>query len=129
KNRGSELKIVYTPIHGSALVPVTTALSKLGFSSVSIVESQAKPDGAFPTVKSPNPENPSALALAVEQMKATGADIVMGSDPDGNRLGLAFLENGEVIYLNGNQIGTLMLHYILENMKQQNRLPENSYFV
>lgn len=129
KARGSELKIVYTPIHGSALVPVTTALTKLGFTNVSIVESQAKPDGAFPTVKSPNPENPSALALAVEQMKATGADIVMGSDPDGDRLGLAFIENGEVIYLNGNQIGTLMLHYILENKKQQNRLPENSYFV
>lgn len=129
KTRGSELKIVYTPIHGSALVPVTTALTKLGFSNVGIVESQAKPDGAFPTVKSPNPENPSALALAVEQMKASGADIVMGSDPDGDRLGLAFIENNEVIYLNGNQIGTLMLHYILENKKLQSRLPKDSYFV
>lgn len=129
KQRGNELKIVYTPIHGSALIPVTTALHNMGFTNVSVVESQAKPDGAFPTVKSPNPENPSALALAVEQMKATGADIVMGSDPDGDRLGLAFIENGEVIYLNGNQIGTLMLHYILENKKAQGRLPNNAYFV
>lgn len=127
--RGNELKIVYTPIHGSALIPCREALTRMGFTNVSVVESQAKPDGAFPTVKSPNPENPEALALAVEQMKATGADIVMGSDPDGDRLGMAFIENGEVIYLNGNQIGTLMLHYILENLKTQGRLPKNSYFV
>ncbi len=127
--RGHELKIVYTPIHGSALIPCTTALKRLGFTNVSVVEAQAKPDGAFPTVKSPNPENPEALAMAVEQMKASSADIVMGSDPDGDRLGLAFVDQGQVIYLNGNQIGTLMLHYILENLKQQERLPKDPYFV
>ncbi|MFX3675482.1 MAG: phospho-sugar mutase [bacterium] len=126
---GSDLKIVYTPIHGSALIPCSEALAKLGFSNVSVVESQAKPDGKFPTVKSPNPENPEALGLAVEQMKRTGADIVMGSDPDGDRLGMAFIENGEVVYLNGNQIGTLMLHYILKNLSEQKRMPSNPYFV
>ena len=129
KKSGTDLKIVYTPIHGSALIPCSVALEKMGFTNVSVVEAQAKPDGNFPTVKSPNPENPEALAMAVEQMKRTGADIVMGSDPDGDRLGLAFIENNEVVYLNGNQIGTLMLHYILSNLKNQNRLPKNSYFV
>lgn len=129
KTSGHDLKIVYTPIHGSGLIPCTTALEKMGFSNIAVVESQAKPDGKFPTVSSPNPENPEALALAVEQMKNTGADIVMASDPDGDRLGLAFMDKDEVIYLNGNQIGTLMLHYILENLEQQNRLPKNSYFV
>lgn len=126
---GHELKIVYTPIHGSALVPCTTALKRMGFTNVAVVEAQAKPNGDFPTVKSPNPENPEALAMAVEQMKQTGADLVMGSDPDGDRVGIAFIEKGEVIYLNGNQIGTLMLHYILENLQQQKRLPSNPYFV
>lgn len=126
---GHELKIVYTPIHGSALVPCTTALKRMGFTNVAVVEAQSKPDGDFPTVKSPNPENPEALAMAVEQMKQTGADLVMGSDPDGDRVGIAFIEKGEVVYLNGNQIGTLMLHYILENLQQQKRLPANPYFV
>lgn len=129
QENGSKLKIVYTPIHGAGLVPCTRALSDLGFSSVHVVPEQAMPDGNFPTVKSPNPENPSALKLAVDLMEKLNADIVMGSDPDTDRLGVAIKKNGEVIYLTGNQIGILKLHYILTRLKSQNKLSTNSYFV
>lgn len=129
KKEGSKLKIVYTPIHGTGLIPCTRALEELGMTNVHVVESQAMPDEKFPTVSSPNPENPEALALSVELMKNIGADIAMGSDPDTDRLGIAFIKDEVVKYLNGNQIGLLMLHYILENLKEQNRLPENAYFV
>ena len=128
-NRGEEIKIVYTPIHGTGYVPCTRVLEELGLKNYSVVEEQKLPDSDFPTVSSPNPENPEALKMAVDQMMATNADIVMGSDPDTDRLGVAVNCNGEVQYPNGNQIGVLMLHYILTNLKEQNRLPKNSYFV
>ncbi len=130
QKKGSDLKIVYTPIHGAGLLPCTTALRNIGFTNVFVVEEQAKPDGNFPTVKSPNPENPSALKMAVDLMKEIGADIAMGSDPDTDRLGVAFIdENDEVVYLNGNQIGILKLHYILSEKKRLGSLKKNSYFV
>lgn len=129
KNNGSKLKIVYTPIHGAGLVPCTRALSDLGFTNVHVVAEQAQPDGNFPTVKSPNPENPSALALAVKLMDELNADIVMGSDPDTDRLGVAIRSRGAIDYLTGNQIGILKLHYILSQLKKQNKLSNNSYFV
>lgn len=126
---GAQLKIVYTPIHGAGLIPCTRALSELGFSNVLVVKEQAQPDGNFPTVKSPNPENPSALALAVKLMEETNADIVMGSDPDTDRLGVAIKSHGNIHYLTGNQIGILKLHYILSQLKKQNNLSNNCYFV
>ncbi|EQC45484.1 phospho-sugar mutase [Bacteriovorax sp. Seq25_V] len=129
RNNGKDLKIIYTPIHGTGLVPCLRGLSDLGFTNVEVVKEQAQPDGSFPTVSSPNPENPEALKMAVDLMEKTGGDIVMGSDPDTDRLGVAIKHNGEVVYLNGNQIGILMLHYILESLKEQDKLPENSYFV
>lgn len=129
KNHGHELKIVYTPIHGTGLIPCVKALKDMGFTSVQVVEEQAQPDGRFPTVKSPNPENPEALKMAVDLMIKTNSDIVMGSDPDTDRLGVAQVVNNEVVYLNGNQIGILMLEYIFSSLKEQNKLPENSYFV
>jgi phosphoglucomutase len=129
KERGSELNIVYTPIHGAGLIPCTRALSELGFSKVNVVKEQALPDGKFPTVKSPNPENPDALALAVKLMKETHADLVMGSDPDTDRLGVAIEKDGVIHYLTGNQIGILKLHYTLTQLKKQNKLSPNSYFV
>jgi len=126
---GPKLKIVYTPIHGAGLVPCSRALKELGFSDLHIVAQQASPDGNFPTVKSPNPENPSALALAVDLMEKCQGDIVMGSDPDTDRLGVALKKDGVVHYLSGNQIGILKLHYILTQLKKQNKLSANSYFV
>lgn len=129
KTYGPKLKIVYTPIHGAGLIPCTRVLADLGFNDVHVVAEQALPDGNFPTVKSPNPENPAALALAVKLMEQTNADIVMGSDPDTDRLGVAIKSGGEIIYLTGNQIGILKLHYILTQLKKQNKLSKNSYFV
>lgn len=129
KERGSELKMVYTPIHGSGFIPCTRVLKDLGFTDVHVVEEQKLPDGNFPTVKSPNPENPDALKLAVDLMKKVGADFAVGTDPDADRLGVALQKNGETIYLSGNQMGVLMLHYMLKNLSQQNRMPKNPYFV
>ncbi len=126
---GHELKIVYSPIHGTGLVPCTRALENLGFTDVHIVAEQSQPNSEFPTVKSPNPENPEALTMAIDLMKKLKADLAMASDPDGDRLGVAFQDKGETIFLNGNQIGTLMLYYILESKKRQNQLPKNGYFV
>ncbi len=129
KDNGADLKIIYTPIHGTGLIPCLRGLSDLGFTNVEVVKEQAQPDGSFPTVTSPNPENPEALKMAVDLMEKTGGDIVMGSDPDTDRLGVAIKHNSEIVYLNGNQIGILMLHYILESLKEQGKLPANSYFV
>lgn len=129
KKEGSKLKIVYTPIHGAGLIPCTRGLNDLGFTDVNVVPEQAEPNGKFPTVKSPNPENPSALKMSVDLMEKLNADIAMGSDPDTDRLGVAFKHKGEVIYLNGNQIGILKLHYILSQKKKLGTLPKDGYFV
>ncbi len=128
-SKGRELSIVYTPIHGTGNIPCSRALDDLGLTNYAIVKEQAEPDSAFPTVSSPNPENPEALAMAVNLMKSSKADIVFGSDPDTDRLGVAIIKNDEVIYLNGNQIGILLLHYVLKNLREQNRMPANPYFV
>ena len=129
KKDGTKLSIVYTPIHGAGLVPCSRALNDLGFTNLHIVEEQAKPDGRFPTVKSPNPENPSALKLAVDLMEKKQADIVMGSDPDTDRLGVAIKHKGEIVYLTGNQIGVLKLHYMLSELKAKNALNGPHYVV
>ena len=125
KEKGHSLKIVYTPIHGTGLVPCERILKERGFSNLLIVEEQREPDSEFRTVKFPNPEDPEALSMAVELMKKNNSDIVFGTDPDTDRLGVAILKNGEVFYPNGNQIGLLMLHYILSNIK----LPKNPYII
>lgn len=129
KNHGKELTAVYTPIHGTGLVPVTKLLSKLGFTNVHVVEEQRHPDGKFPTVKSPNPENASALALAVDLLKKVNGDLVIGTDPDADRIGVAVPHKGEIHYLNGNQIGVLLMNYIIEGKKGQGTLPKRGYCV
>jgi len=126
---GSHLKIVYTPIHGTGLTPCKRVLKEMGFNHVYVPSEQAEPDHRFPTVKSPNPENPDALKLAIDLMKKEKADIVFGTDPDTDRLGVAIEKSGQIFFPNGNQIGVLMLHYILTNLKERNELPENPYFV
>jgi len=129
QTNGSKLKIVYTPIHGAGLVPCSRALADLGFTDVHVVPEQAQPDGKFPTVKSPNPENPSALKMAVDLMDKTNADIVMGSDPDTDRLGVAIKVKGVVHYLTGNQIGILKVHYMLSELKKKGKLSGENYIV
>ena len=89
------LKIVYTPIHGSGNIPVRKILKRGGFTDVHIVESQEKPDGNFPTVSAPNPENQDALQLGIKLAGGIGADIVIGTDPDSDRIGAAVLHNGK----------------------------------
>lgn len=125
-----DLKIVYTPLHGTGLVPVTTVLKELGFRNVYVVSEQEKPDGRFPTVKYPNPEEESAFELALMLAKEKDADIVMATDPDADRLGLFVkTESGEYISFNGNMIGTIITEYILREKKKRNILPENGAVV
>lgn len=126
---GEKIKIIYTPIHGTGLIPCTRVLKEMGLTNVLVVPEQAEPDSQFPTVSSPNPENPSAMQMGVDLMKRENADIVLGTDPDTDRLGIALMHNDQLHFPNGNQIGILMLHYILTNLKEQKKLSENSYFL
>lgn len=117
------LNICFTSLHGTSITLVPPVLEKAGFSQLHIVEEQAKPDGDFPTVKSPNPEEPEALSMAVELAKEKASDIVIGTDPDGDRLGIAVRNaNNEIELLNGNQTMVLMTWYLLEKWKKQNQL-------
>ena len=129
KKDGDHLKIVYTALHGTGLYPCTRALNDLGLTNLLTVKDQDQPDGSFPTVSSPNPENAEALAMAVELMNKEKADLALGTDPDTDRVGVAFNHEGETIYLNGNQIGLLMLHYILTQHKKKGSMPKNPYYV
>ena len=125
RQHGKELSIVYTALHGSAEVPCAEAARRLGFSSYYSIPSQAKPDGNFPTVKSPNPEDPKALALAIDSMLKSNADIVFGTDPDGDRLGVVVNDRGVPTILNGNQIGALMIYYVFSRKAAEGKLPPN----
>lgn len=125
QEHGGKLNVVYTPIHGTGFWACKDLADRLGFTNFNLVSEQAVPDSDFPTVPSPNPENPAALAMAVEQMRASNADIVFGTDPDTDRLGVAYIENDEVVYLNGNQIAVLMLDYIFESLEEKNKIPKN----
>ena len=125
KEHGPELSVVYTALHGTGLVPCLHILERLGFSQVHSIAEQSQPDGNFPTVKSPNPEDPKALKLAVDYMLANKADIVYGTDPDGDRLGVVVNNKGEPAFLNGNQIAALMLYYIFTRKTEFKTLPAN----
>lgn len=127
--RGSELKIVYTPLHGTGIRVVPEALAQWGFSNVLIEEQQAVPDGNFPTTKSPNPEEHAALELAINLATENDADIVLATDPDADRLGYAVKHNGQFQLISGNQGCALMSWYICEVLKEQGRLPENAAIV
>lgn len=129
QKHGEELKIVYTALHGTGWEPCSRALKDLGLTNILSVKEQQEPDGNFPTVSSPNPENPEALELAVKLMEKEGADIAMGTDPDTDRVGVALFHKGNVEYINGNQIGILMLHYTCSQYKAQGKMPKNPYFV
>ena len=122
---GKDLKIVYTPLHGTGYIPVTKVLSKLGI-NVSVVDSQVKPDPDFSTVEVPNPENKEAMTLGVSLADKIGADVVFGTDPDSDRLGVAIRDNeGKFINLSGNQVGVLLTDYVLKRLKEDGKLPSN----
>ncbi len=124
----SDLKIVYTPLHGTGIKLMQPALNMFGYKDVHIVEEQATPDGNFPTVKSPNPENAAALELALNKAKELDADIVLATDPDADRVGVAVKnDKGQFVLLNGNQTGSILAHYVLSNMKE--KIKEDDYIV
>lgn len=126
---GKDLKLVYTPVHGSGYVPVMTILKKLGI-NVTVVEEQTKKDTEFSTVKVPNPEYKETLSMGIDLANKINADVVFGTDPDSDRLGVAIKDDkGEFTALSGNQVGILLLDYILNKLKKDNKLPANAAVV
>ena len=124
---GKDMKIVYTPLHGTGEMLARRALAQAGFDSVQVVEAQATPDPDFSTVKSPNPESQAAFALAEELGRQVGADVLVATDPDADRVGVEVLKkDGSYLNLSGNQIGAIMAKYILEAHKNAGTLPENA---
>ena len=118
-------KIVYTPLHGSGLYPVTEMLRRLGFENVLVVPEQKLPDGRFPTVKYPNPEDPEALHLALELAKKEKADLVIGTDPDTDRIGIMVREGDDYVFFNGNQIGCLLVDFFLSATRDAGLMPKD----
>jgi len=126
----NDLKIVYTPIHGTGVNLVPRALSAIGFTNVNLVEEQCVVDGNFPTVIYPNPEEHEAMTMALAKGKAVDADIILATDPDADRVGIAIKnDDGEHILLNGNQTGTLLFEYLLDRWEAKGRLKGNEYIV
>ncbi|MEK4424097.1 phospho-sugar mutase [Solibacillus sp. FSL K6-1523] len=119
------MKLVYTPLHGAGLVPVVEGLQQFGFKEVHLVTEQAVQDGAFPTVAYPNPEEAAAFFMAIELGKQVGADLLLATDPDADRLGVAVRNGDHYKLLTGNQLGALLLHYILKTKQDNGTLPTN----
>ncbi|QNH63594.1 phospho-sugar mutase [Hymenobacter sediminicola] len=128
--RQHDLKIVFTPIHGTGITLVPKALAQLGFTNVSVVEAQATPDGNFPTVLSPNPEEKVAMQMALDQAKALDADIVLATDPDSDRVGIAVKNmQGEWVLVNGNQTAALLTYYLLSARQQAGKMTDRDFIV
>ena len=128
--RQKDLKIVYSPIHGTGITLVPAALERFGFENIHIVEEQSMPDGNFPTVIYPNPEEKEALTLALAKAMEIDADLVLATDPDADRVGIAIKNNeGEFILLNGNQTGSLLINYLLTAWEQKGKLTGNEYVI
>ena len=128
--RHHDVKIVYTPLHGTGITLIPRMLKQLGFTNVNIVEAQAVPDGNFPTTPSPNPEEKAAMSMAVELAKKIDADIVFASDPDADRVGVAVKRpDGEWMLLNGNQTMSVLFYYIVKQWQEKQLLTGNEYMV
>ena len=125
-----DLKIVYTPPHGTGITLIPRMLERLGFTNVNIVKEQATPDGNFPTTPSPNPEERAAMKMAVEMGQRIDADIVFASDPDADRVGMALKRpDGEWMLLNGNQVLSVIIYYLMKQWKETGRLTGKEYIV
>jgi len=130
KNKASELKIVFSPIHGTGITLVPSALEKFGFENITLVSEQAQPDGNFPTVIYPNPEEAEALEIALKTAKNIDADLVLATDPDADRVGIAAKNaNHEFELLNGNQTAALLIYYLLTQWKEKGQLKGQEYIV
>ena len=129
KAEGGKIKLVYTAVHGTGYVPVTTVLKKMGIKAT-VVEEQSKPDTEFSTVQVPNPEYKETLSMGISYADRIKADVVFGTDPDCDRLGVAVRDgDGEFVSLSGNQVGVLMMNYVLSRLKQEGRLRQDSFVV
>ncbi len=130
KEKGHTLKFVYTPFHGAGNKPVRKILDRIGFTNVVVVKEQEMPDGDFPTVKSPNPEEKEGFYLAIGYAKDCGADLIVGTDPDSDRVGILVRNDvGEYVPFTGNQVGALLTEYILSSLKERGQLPDDGYVV
>ncbi len=127
--RQNNMKIVYTSLHGTGIKLVPVSLKNFGFNNVHIVAEQATPDGNFPTVVSPNPEEHAAMELALKEAREINADLVMATDPDCDRVGVAVKDGNDYTLLNGNQTASLLIHYLLEQWDKRNKLSGNEYIV
>ncbi|MCR1898286.1 phospho-sugar mutase [Irregularibacter muris] len=126
----ADFKMVYTPLHGTGNIPVQRILKEVGFKNVYVVEEQAKPDGNFPTVEYPNPEEEKAYTLALELAEKENAHLIIATDPDSDRVGVVFRnKKGEYLLLSGNQIGALLTNYIITSQKEKGILPSNGAII
>ena len=124
----SDLKIVYTALHGTGITAIPQVMDLLGYQHLTVLDEQATPDGNFPTVDSPNPEEAAALHLAIDRASKIGADIVLGTDPDADRVGIAVKKsNGDFVLFNGNQTAAILFHYMLNKWKKADMLDGNQF--
>ncbi len=129
-HKHKDIRIVYTALHGTGITLVPTALKQYGFENIHLVEEQAIPDGNFPTIKSPNPEEKAALAMAIEKAKLVNAELVLATDPDADRVGVAIKDDkGEYVLLNGNQTASLLIYYLINQWKVTGKLLGKEYIV
>ncbi len=126
---GSRLSIVYTSLHGAGITMVPQALADWGFTHVSLVASQCVPDGSFPTAPSPNPEEQAALQLGIEQLQKEQADILLGTDPDTDRIGVVVLHDGKPVVLNGNEVACLCAEHLCRALRKQGAMPPKPTFI
>ncbi len=121
--------IVYTPLNGAGNIPVRTVLKRMGYTNVHVVKEQENPDGTFPTIDYPNPEDQKAFALSEKLALQTGAEVLIATDPDCDRLAAEVVHKGKIEALNGNQVGVLIVNYLLMSMEEKGKLPENGAMV
>lgn len=129
ENIDKDISVVYTPLNGAGYKAVTTVLARRGFKNIHVVEEQKDPDGTFPTIEYPNPEDTAAFEYGERLAKEVNADVIIATDPDCDRLAVEVIHNGEVVSLNGNQAGAVLVQYVIENLAKQNKLPENPVLV
>lgn len=127
--KGSELKVVYTSLHGAGITTVPPALRDWGFTNLQLVEEQSVPDGNFPTVKSPNPEDSEALSLGVEKLVKTDSDILIATDPDTDRLGVVVMHENKPFFFNGNEMACILLEHICSSLRSAKQMPAKAMFV
>jgi len=127
--KGPELKVVYTSLHGTGITLMPEILTRWGFTNIHLVDQQIAPDGDFPTVPSPNPEDPKTLALGIQKLMEVNGDLLIATDPDADRIGAAILHDKKIKIFSGNQIAALLLNHICNALSAKNKIPANGAFI